>query len=101
MTGPLQPIRAAEVPAIGQVTVQDRQATSEAPGTLNLPIHNPTASSKSDGISPSSLRYCSGRAVGFGMVLMFNFQKWKADKYPVKIQAPSKGNSHERAALRG
>lgn len=33
--------------------------------------------------------------VGVGITFMFNFEKWKADKYPVKTQAPCEGTSYE------
>lgn len=33
--------------------------------------------------------------VGVGITSMFNFEKWKADKYPVKTQAPCEGTSYE------
>ena len=33
--------------------------------------------------------------VGVGITFMFNFEKWKADKYPVKTHAPCEGTSYE------
>ena len=33
--------------------------------------------------------------VGVGVTFMFNFEKWKFDKYPVKTQAPCEGTGYE------